>query len=312
MARATFLLPTAARFGKQRLSNASALAIGRSDRRLPAGIGRREQLRRHFQLTPDRWPIAALMRQAEAGDAAGYAWLRADPAHVRPDINGARLMAYSDTLGLDDQGRAALLPALKPLFDDAGFVLDATAPSHWYLRLPREAKIPRFADPDEALGEDVFDHLAQGDEGRRWRTLLSEAQVVLHNHPWNELRAARGLPAVNSLWFWGGGVLSDECHSSHAITYSDEETAVALAAAAGIFEPLPPALPRIEDDVLFDLHAARDLARLEADWVQPGLEALHKGALQRLELDFEDGYVIELARVQRWRVWRKPVPYFGA
>src|SRR3546814_9323765 len=110
---------------------------------------------------------------------------------------------------MDEEDRTAFLPALRPLFGDAGFPIDAPHPSRWYLRLPHGAKLPAFAEPDDALGADLFDHLAEGSEGRRWRVLLGEAQVVLHNHPRNARRAEQGRPPVNSLWYWGGGVLPD-------------------------------------------------------------------------------------------------------
>ena len=35
--------------------------------------------------------------------------------------------------------------------------------------------------------------------------LLTEIQMLLHAHPVNEAREARGEPAVNSLWLWGAG-----------------------------------------------------------------------------------------------------------
>src|SRR3546814_8878352 len=93
MARATFLLPAAERFGGQQAGADVARMLGRADRAQSGDDGRRAQLRRHFRLTPDHWPMAALTRQMDAGDAAGAAWLRADPSYVRPDINGARLLA---------------------------------------------------------------------------------------------------------------------------------------------------------------------------------------------------------------------------
>src|SRR3546814_8075493 len=96
--------------------------------------------------------MAALTRQMDAGDAAGAAWLRADPSYVRPDINGARLLAIGAALGMDEEDRTAFLPALRPLFGDAGFPIDAPHPSRWYLRLPPGAKLPAFAEPDDALG----------------------------------------------------------------------------------------------------------------------------------------------------------------
>ena len=221
MARATLLLPAARRLGAP--SAAIAAALGRADIATGLGEGRRAQLRRHFQPLPDRWPVAALTRQLDAGDAAGALWLRADPCRIQADINGARLLDHGDTLDLDAQDVAQLLPALRTLFGDAGMPIDAPAPTRWYLRLAPSTPLAEFTAPDDALGDDVFEHLPDGSQGRRWRSLLTEAQVVLHNHPWNAQRMAAGRRPVNSLWFWGGGELPDQVRSPHARAHSDDE-----------------------------------------------------------------------------------------
>lgn len=312
MAGATFLLPAALRFGGQQAGADVARALGRADRVHGLDEGRRAQLRRHFRLTPDHWPMAALTRQMDAADAAGARWLRADPAYVRPDINGARLLAIGASLGLDDEDRAAFLPALKPLFGDTGFAIDAPHPSRWYVRLPQGANVPPFVEPDEALGADLFDHLAEGSEGRRWRVLLGEAQVILHNHPRNVQRLDHGRTPVNSLWFWGAGSLPDAVESTHAGFHSGDEMALALADAAGIARALPARLEIGAGDVAYDLHQSRDLAALESNWLLPACAALGTGDLQRLALDFADGRLWQLARNQRWRFWRRPRTRFDA
>ena len=93
MSRMIFLLPAWPVFGRQSLSPALAKVFGRADALAHVESGRDAQLMRHFVPMPARWAPAAMTRQVDAGDAAGAAWLRADPAHVRPDINGARLLA---------------------------------------------------------------------------------------------------------------------------------------------------------------------------------------------------------------------------
>ncbi|WP_202841906.1 phosphoglycerate mutase [Luteimonas saliphila] len=309
-ASATLLLPAARRLGAQALSASVAIALGRSDVTEGLDAGRRAQLLRHLRLVPNHWPVAALTRQLDAGDAAGSAWLRADPCRVQPDINGARLLGVGETLGVTDADVAQLLPALRPLFGDAGFPIDAPVPSRWYLRLPPGAKLPAFSEPDEALGADLFEHLAEGPEGRRWRSLLSEAQVVLHNHPWNARRVAEGRPPINSVWFWGGGVLPDHVQPSHARFHSEEEVGTAIAAAAGIHRPLPVRFEAPDADAAFDLVRARDLAALERDWLQPALAVLRAGQLGSLRLDTADGVAFTIARGQRWRFWRRPRPGF--
>lgn len=306
MSRATLLLPGFAAFGRQRIGSDIAAALGCADEDA-FDAGRRPQLLRQFTLTPWHWPPAALTREMDAGDAAGACWLRADPAHVRPDINGARLLAYGDALALTEEDRVALLPALKPVFGDAGFVLDAPTPSRWYLRLSPGAQLPVFTEPADALGDDLFDHLAEGRMGRRWRALLNEAQVVLHNHPWNLRRAAQGKPAINSLWFWGGGMLPDMIGSRQTTVRSDDDLLQALAAGAdAALEPLPQRFEGAAGAELFDLRHARDLAQLQHAWLQPALAALRRGTLRHLELDCDDGHVFQLRRGQRWRFWRKP------
>lgn len=309
MARATLLLPGRARFGGQRLPEPVATRLARADRSQPSG----NAMSRIFDILPRGWPVAAASRQMDAGDAGTTPWLRADPAYIRPDINGARLLAYGDALSLTVQDSEAFLPALKPLFGDAGFLLDAPHPSRWYLRLPRGAKLPTLASPDEAMGADLFDQLPGADdetsaETRRWRALLNEAQITLHQHPRNAQRLAAGLAPVNSLWFWGAGTLPDNVRTGCTGIFSDDPSLHAFAALAGVTSgPLPLQWPGGEGDLLFDLRAHRDLALLTTDWLAPALVDQGRGLHSSLRLECADGTLFKLTPGQRWRFWRKPM-----
>lgn len=303
MASATLLLPARERLADGALPAELATALGRADSRV-AKPGAREQLRRHFQLIPDHWPVAALLRQADRGDAAGHAWLLVEPAHVAPDMGGARMLAYGQGMALEARDVAELLPALRPLFGDAGFALDAPTPGRWYLQLPAGARLPDFAEPDQVQGDDLFAHLPEGALGRRWRALLNEAQVVLHNHPWNAVRAERGKPAVNSLWFWGGGVLPDFVRSPHAQVKGNDLLLRALAQAAGIGEGSD---AQGQVDALVDLRHLRSATVLGSEALAPLLAAVRSHELDRLVLDFADGSGWCIEHRQRWRWWRRPV-----
>lgn len=324
MTSATLLLPARTRLAQQRLPQALAVRLARAEHAFDTthghGVG---QLGRVLDVLPRTWPVAAATRQRDVGDAVGAAWLRADPAFVRPDINGARLLAHGPALALDDTDVEAFLPALRPLFGDAGVPIDAPDPSRWYLRLPAGAKWPTFVSPDIALGDDVFDHLpgASADEtgeGKRWRALLSEAQVVLHNHPRNAERLAKGLAPVNSLWFWGAGLLPGTVRTEYATLATDDEALAAMALLAGSTTvALPAKWPSALQlgstagvnasgrPDLFDLRHARDLAALERDWLAPLHEEILSGRLQRATLDFADGQIFVLTAGQRWRFWRR-------
>src|SRR3546814_11815392 len=102
-------------------------------------------------------------------------------------------------------------------------------------------------------------------------------------------------PPVNSLWFWGGGVLPDAVGPAHAAFHSGDEIALALADAAGIARPLPPGFGLESGDEVFDLHEARDLAAPEHDWQLPATASLRPGKMPPLPIPLPDGSRRDLA-----------------
>lgn len=306
MAHLTLLLPPLRKFAGLALPPELGKALGRAERRRGAE-GEDAQLLRYFQLLPNRPSQAALSRVLETGEAEarGAQWLRADPAHIRPDINGARLLGIGRTVGIDATDVDALLPALRPLFGDLGMILDAPHPDRWYLRLAAGASLPNFAPPDMAVGDDVFEHIPDAPEARRWRALLNETQIVLHNHPHNAARLASGRVPINSLWFWGGGNLPDTVACSASLLYSEDPALCGAATLAGL--PIQPVTTWAETqpDAVVDLRSQRDLRGLLSHWLQPA-------CAQGVILDFADGYIFEVRPSQRWCFWRKPLSKLSA
>jgi hypothetical protein len=216
--------------------------LRKADRQGDGARGYLAGLSHRFQL-PGPLPAGALTRELIAGDAGRDAWLCADPAWVQPDLNGARLLAYGQMrLSMDDA--QALAEPLKPLFEEAGMTLEVSSPDHWHVRLPTGGVIPEFAAPEQALGEDLYHHLPQGDEGRSWRILSNDVQVTLHQHPLNAERRQRGLPPINHLWLWGGGVLPAVVSTPLVSVVGDDVLLAALARQANI-----PSVPRTESSV---------------------------------------------------------------
>lgn len=280
------LLPERRRFAGQPLSSGIAARLGRADRSATEA-GERAQLERYFTVEPKGWPMAAIQRQYDAGDAGDHAWLRADPAHVRADMTGARLMAWGN-LGIDDESARRFLTALRPIFEEAGLEMSATAPDGWFLRLPSGTSLPAFALPEQALGADLFEHLPPGESGRRWRTLMSECQVILHNHPANDQRVARGQLPVNSVWFWGGGVLPESITTQvGSVDSADPELQAFFARCT----------PAATGSILRDLRHVRDWSQVE-EQLAP---------IADVTLDFADGARWLLQPMQGWRFWRRPL-----
>jgi hypothetical protein len=178
-------------------------------------------------------PAGSLTRELIAGDAGTDAWLCADPAWVQPDLNGARLLACGQ-MQLSEDDAQTLAESLMPLFEEVGMTLQVSSPDHWHVRLAVDTQVPDFAAPEQALGEDLYYHLPQGEKGRPWRILLNEVQVVLHQHPLNEERRLRGLPPVNHLWLWGGGILPASVNTLASHVIGDDLLLTALAKQARV------------------------------------------------------------------------------
>lgn len=297
MTTATLLLPASGRFEGAALPPVLARALARADLQLPGGDGRR-QLQRHFPealAAGSDWPVAALTRQLDAADAADGLWLRADPAHVAADMQGVRMLAHGPALALDADQAQQLAQDLVPVFAGHGMQLSTPSPERWYLRLPAGLALPDFVDIDQVLGDDLFDHLPEGEPGRVWRSLLSDTQVLLHQHELNRQRAAQGQAAVNSLWFWGAGQLPARLDSVFGQVRSPDPLLQAIAAQAG---------PADAGAQLVDLRHLRSAQVLIEQALLPLLAALGRGELRQLELDFADGHCYRLSRGQRWRIWR--------
>jgi hypothetical protein len=313
MAELTLLLPERRHFSAP-VTPTLVRWLVRGNRLADAAPGRDAALRSCFEFTGTALPAAALTRSLDAPDTAGAVWLRADPAWVMADAVTLRLMACGD-VGLSADDSAALARALKPLFGDAGFPLEAPTPSRWYLRCPPGVRLPTFASPQDALGDDVARHLPEGDGARQWRHLLNEAQVILHNHPVNAERARRGAVPVNSLWCWGAGALPDWVRTPHARVLSDDDVTRALARLAGV-APEPALAEALADasasaSVLADLVGRRDRAQVESAWVAPVHAQVEQRRWQAIELRFESGERHRYRRPHRWRFWRR-LPAAGA
>ncbi|HSE11547.1 MAG TPA: phosphoglycerate mutase [Rudaea sp.] len=313
MADLTLLLPPLQRREDVSAAGALALWVARGDRLPDAKPGRDAALRECFDFVGTEIPIAALTRSLDANDAAGTLWLRADPAWVIADAVTVRLMACGN-LQLSRDESDALARALRPLFGDAGFLLEPTTASRWYLRCPPGAQLPLFSPPDAALGDDIGRHLPEGSSAARWQHLLNEAQVMLHNHAVNAERVRRGAAPANSLWFWGPGKLPDWVRTTFTRVASDDDIVRALAQLANV--PISPLTPVAVVDLAgderawLDLGAIRDPEALTREWLEPIQAALARGLIGWLTLHFASGERYRYRHRHRWRFWRR-IPATG-
>lgn len=65
----------------------------------------------------------------------------------------------------------------------------------------------RLMPPNELIGEGIRQFMPEGKEVRDLVFVMNQAQIILHNLPYNKERTREQKDAVNSIWLWGNGEL---------------------------------------------------------------------------------------------------------
>lgn len=224
--------------------------LGRGDvERFPA-IDAEAWLCQAFEVEQrEDWPVAALTAAVDGQTTGSDWWLRADPVHLQMQRNSTRVLA-APALTLNDVEADALVASLNAHFSTDGIAITAAHPTRWYIRQQDSAAV---AAPtlSAAAGRPLPRMSGSGAHASHWHRVLTEAQMVLHEHPVNAAREERGLLPVNSVLLWGGGrkpavpgrhfsaVWSDDALAVALATQSDAECAAAPANAASWFGRKP-------------------------------------------------------------------------
>jgi hypothetical protein len=269
-------------------------------------------------------PVAALTLAADGGPREGD-WLRADPVHQRVDRN-ALVLHDASVLALSREEADAAVGELNAFFaaDDLEFV--APSPDRWYVRVP-PGELPRTVPLDDVVGRNPFGMLPEGDGRLKWPSIFSEAQMLLAGLPLNAARESEGNPALNAVWFWGGGRYPAGLARPFSTVAADDPLARSLALASGCAaRSLPAGLaqlagsesspclvvveslraPMRRGDVDAWLAAARAIERA---WFLPLGEALSGFGRVRIVLPSErDTAVFEVGPGARWRFFRRALP----
>ena len=294
----------------------------------------------------DEAPLAPYMLRADGGEPGNATWACVQPVHVRIAHDHLVLIDPA-SLELSDDEASVLLAIARPLIEELGVRIEAPKPARWYLSGDGFGTLAG-ASPLRASGRNIeiwLPHEAHsGERSRTWMKLQNEVQMAWFEHPVNEAREARGLPAVNSIWFHAQGT-AQAVTSPFTRVLSDAAATRGLAMTAGVETGAPPAsfaaltarsaaggasgnassgtnahdngTTLVELDPFSAPYIEQDWARwndafaaLQTDWFEPSLAALQAGRLDELGLTLcgDTGSVtLTVTRGDLRKFWRRRV-----
>ena len=276
-------------------------------------------------------PAAQCSWIADFDESAPVLSARADPVFLKADKDHARLIS-ADSLQLEIHETQDILASLNAHFEQDGVRFSAGQKDRWYVSGVQSAP-PDTPPTSHAAGRNVSAFLSDSPQTARWRQITTEAQMLLHSHPVNQAREARGLQAVNSLWCWGAGKLALHDVQTECKLYSNAAFAVGLGKLTGMrVFPLQEAqgLPQkifqqldsqtLSSVIILDTRLLESILQGDteqqravlAEWENIMLAVAEKmllrGRLAQVRLDPCDGRQFILSRRALLRFWRKPKP----
>jgi len=253
-------------------------------------------------------PVTAL---ALNHDPVAAHWMQADAIHLAAGLNEVTLVPLSGNFELTAEECAALTPALHDHLLGNDLKLHRTSANGWLIESTEDWRVETVS-AEFALRHEWRDALPSGGGAGALRRLMTELQMVLHEHPVNTRRAAKGMPAANALWLWGNGSMAQQ-HAARALacsggsdylrglarlhgwTYAAETSADRMLAQSVEF---PQVVGFVEVSVLNEF---------ETQWLTPLVAALKRGKIRRLRLIIESWEIT----IDRWRLtvfWRRDLP----
>lgn len=203
--------------------------------------------------------------------------------------------------------RESLTPMLVDHLRSTGFELHDGFNGEWLLSSEAPLQV-QTVTPEFAAANPSEDILPRGRDAGGLRRLMTELQMLLHEHPVNTQRQLRGLPALNAIWVHGEGMLTEPSEKSLPAARGDD------VYLRGIYrlhnqsiEVRPTDAVTLLKQISGPTVAVIDVTNaqtLETQWLTPLSRALMSGAISKLTLMF-DGWQVVSHRADTFKLWRR-------
>jgi hypothetical protein len=240
-------------------------------------------------------------------------WFHAEPIHLAAGMKDVTLVPLRLAAALTTEERRALTSTLQEHLTNDGCDLHPNASNEWLLGSTRPFNVQTVC-AEYAMRNEWSAVLPQGAGAGQVRRLMTELQMLLHDHPINEARVARGVPTVNALWLWGNGAVGSarDVAQSRAC-YGGDDYLRGICKANRWHAPpsnasIDSALAQVQNGTAIVYVVTDPVAtEFEERWLSPSLAALKRGAIARLELVIDEWHLT----IDRWQLrkfWRGASP----
>ena len=251
---------------------------------------------------------AALRMWGQTGDRPTVWMAAADPVYLELRLDHLCLHALCRAAVPTSDLRALIDHLQRTVAPDRDFSFVRVA-SYGYLRAGQAiatASLPAYAIDQRVPSE----FMPSGEEAARYRALLSEVEMALHEHDVNQRRQKAGQQPVNSMWLWGGGCAPKQQAVPHPPLFADDPL------LRGYWYSMSGAVDRWPGSIGDCLSASaagfvavapefEDHDGAMESWLRELREALHSGRLNRLTLLFREGICADVERSHALRFWRR-------
>ncbi|MGI9261943.1 MAG: hypothetical protein ACR2QR_07900 [Woeseiaceae bacterium] len=246
--------------------------------------------------------MAALRFWGQTGNRSASWISAADPIHLEARLRDLRIRSLAPHQVTAAEMRG-IFDMLQEELGDGDSHAFAKMGVCGYLHSERPIATASVS-PEIAAGHVPDRFPPSGGSERLYHQLLGELQMLLHDHEVNIERQSAGKPAINSLWFWGGGIAPEavarplpDLYSANPLFNgfwaSCQAGAEPFKAFADCLSGSPNGFVAVApDEPLGDI-----LSSLK--------QLIGTGRLRRLMLVFRDGHTASLGRFDRLRFWRR-------
>lgn len=256
------------------------------------------------------YPSAAVTRTGDSNERTSGFWLHVEPIHFAAGLDRLTALVLQGERRVSEAERAELESLVAAHLRASGFDLVTTSAGDWLLRCPRALDVQTMS-PEVATSSPLEEVMPRGKDARELRRLMTELQMLLHEHPVNVHRSRRGVPEVNAIWFHGEGEIGGVRRQSLPQAFGED------AYLRGVYRLHDFSVEPAAADARSLLSRAakhsvavidiEDLDTLEALWLAPLARALLVGAIGRVDLVL-DRWHLAISCAALLKFWRSERP----